>query len=804
MVALAFVLRWSLILVSSLGVVALLGVLGVVMYVLPGLPSITELKTVEYHVPLRVYSADGELLAEYGAKHRIPLTIEAIPERLKQAVIAAEDANFYSHPGVDYKGLLRAAVRLVQTGEKVQGGSTITMQVARNFFLNRDRTFSRKLREILLAFEIEKRLNKDAILALYLNQNYMGNRAYGVGAAAQTYYGVTVDKLTLPQMAMLAGLYKAPSAFNPIINPERAKMRRNYVLRRMLEQNYLYRDQVVDAQAAPLTARLHIQHPGVEASYIAEMVRAKMYAQYGDAAYSSGLKVTTTIESHKQAAANEALRKNLQIYDRRHGYRGAEHHYDINGLTFKDLDALLVKHPRYGGLRSALVLSADADSASIYLGKDGKTELSLKDLAWARPYIDEDKRGPKPKRVDEVLKPGDLIRMQRNQQGWSLAQLPGVTGALVSLAAEDGRILALVGGFDYFYSRFNRAIQAVRQPGSNFKPFIYSAALAKGLTPATTFNDAPIVHSTEIAGELKLWRPENYSGQFFGPTRMRMALAKSRNLVSIRLLRSVGVYYTLRHIKKFAMTKRPMPADLSLALGSGSLTPLELASGYAVFANQGYRVEPYFISKIESMNGHVIYEHVPQVACKAPCDYLITPDALKIDPDQDRNGKKLGVPARRVLDKYNVYQTVSMMRDVIRIGTGRAARKLKRRDLAGKTGTTNDQKDAWFSGFNQDIVTTVWVGFDRTRPLGKRETGGHVALPVWMDYMRVALDGVPERPWVKPPGMITMKIDAETGFKAGPQTKQFVFETFRPGKEPAEGFATLAPIEGADVPEQIF
>jgi len=804
MVALAFVLRWSLILVSSFGLAALLGVFGVVMYVLPGLPSIAELETIEYHVPLRVYSAEGVLMAVYGEKRRVPLAIEEIPQALKQAVVAAEDARFYQHSGVDYKGLLRAVVSLVRTGERAQGGSTITMQVARNFFLNRERTFSRKLREILLAFEIEKRLSKEAILALYLNQNYMGNRAYGVGAAAQTYYGVDVDKLTLSQIAMLAGLYKAPSTFNPVVNPERALLRRNYVLRRMLEQGDMSKNQVDQARAAPLTARLHSPHPGVEARYVAEMVRAKMHKKYGGATYSSGFKVTTTIEAPKQEAGVEALRKNLQAYDRRHGYRGAEKHYDLVGLTYKELDAILARHPRRGGLKSALVIKADANSATVYIGKEELTILHLKNIQWARSYIDEDTLGPKLKRVDQALKIGDLIRVSRGEKRWKLAQLPAVGGALVSVAADDGRILALTGGFDYFYSRFNRATQAVRQPGSNFKPFVYSAALAKGLTPATTFNDAPIVNSTEIAGELKLWRPENYSGRFYGPTRMRMALAKSRNLVSIRLLRAVGVYFTLKHIKKFAMTKRPMPADLSLSLGSGSLTPLELVSGYAVFANQGYRVEPYFISKIETRNGETVYEHAPQVACEAPCENLVTPDALKIDPDQDRVGKMLGVPAQRVLDKYNIYQTVSMMRDVIRIGTGREARKLKRKDLAGKTGTTNDQKDAWFSGFNHDIVTTVWVGFDRAKPLGKKETGGHLALPIWMDYMRVALDGVPERYWAKPPGMVTMKIDAETGLKAGPQTKQFVFETFRPGKEPAEGFATLAPIEGVDVPEQIF
>lgn len=782
----------------------LLGAVGLVMYVLPGLPSITELETVEYHVPLRVYSAEGALLAEFGEKRRIPLAIEDIPENLKRAVIAAEDDRFYDHPGVDYKGLLRAALRLMQTGEKVQGGSTITMQVARNFFLNRERTFSRKLREILLAFKIEKQLSKDAILALYLNQNYMGNRAYGVGAAAQTYYGVNINDLTLPQIAMLAGLYKAPSKFNPIINPERALSRRNYVLRRMLEQDYLQKEEAEEARAAVLTARIHMPRPEVDASYVAEMVRASMYEQYGEAAYSSGLKVTTSIDNRKQEAANEALRNNLQKYDRRHGYRGAEHHYDIDGLAFMEMDALLANHSTYGGLRSALVLTADAGSASLYIGKDEGAELSLKDVSWARPYINEDKRGPKPRRVDEVLKAGDLIRLRRSEQGWSLAQLPAVGGALVSIAADDGRVLALVGGFDYFYSRFNRATQAVRQPGSNFKPFIYSAALARGLTPASIFNDAPVVHSTEIAGELKLWRPENYSGRFHGPTRMRMALAKSRNLVSIRLLRQVGISHTLKHIKKFGMTRRPLPADLSLSLGTGSLTPMELASGYAVFANQGYRVEPYFISRIEGMNGKLIYEQMPQVACKPPCEYLLTPTALSLDPDQDRTGKKPGLPARRVLNEYNAYQMVSMMSDVIRMGTATDARQLKRKDLAGKTGTTNDQKDAWFSGFNHDIVTTVWVGFDQTRPLGKKETGGRLALPIWIDYMRVALEGSVDRSWLKPVGMVTVKIDAETGLKAGSQTRKFAFEAFRPGNEPAEGIATLTPMEGVDVPEQIF
>lgn len=789
------ILKWSLMAVSAVFLLGLLLMLGLAFYIAPSLPAIDELKSVDYHVPLRVYSAEGSLLAEFGEKRRVPLEIDEIPENLKAAVIAAEDDRFYQHPGVDYKGLIRAALKLARTGEKTQGGSTITMQVARNFFLNRERTYSRKLREILLAMKIEQKLSKDEILALYLNQNYMGNRAYGVGAAAETYYGKSLQELSLDQLAMLAGLYKAPSRFNPIVNPERAKARRNYVLRRMAEQGYISESDAAEAQSAALSASMHSPKPAITAHYAAEMVRSALYEQYGDELYQLGLSVYTTIKDDLQSSAVAALRKGLSSYDARHGYRGAEKNYDISDKSLEDLGYLLENYAEQGGLHPALVLSSDKDAASIYLGDGESAVLTLDAVDWARPYVDENTRGDKPRRVDAVVKEGDLIRVVRGESGWRLAQLPAVEGALVSISSRDGAILALQGGFDYFRSRFNRATQAIRQPGSSFKPFVYSAGLNSGLTPATTFNDAPIVEETEISGEAAYWRPENYSGRFYGPTRMRVALAKSRNLVSIRLLRKIGVRSALRHIDKFRLTDRKMPADLSLALGTGGLTPLELVGGFAVFANQGYRVEPYLISRIEDRDGAVVFEARPSQVCDPACEKALSEQGQEAQMTMNR--------AERVLDKENAYQITSMLQDVIRIGTGHRARELGRNDLAGKTGTTNDQRDAWFTGFNPDIATTVWVGFDKVKPLGKNETGGRLALPIWMDFMRDALQGQLQKPWKKPAGMVTVKIDADTGMRAGPSTKKFAFETFRADNVPEEAVQTAAP-EGAEIPEQIF
>ncbi len=777
------VFKWLLLLVGGGFLAALIFGAGVVLYFLPELPDVEELKEVHYQVPLRVLASDGSLIAEFGEKRRIPLSIDEIPEHLKQAVIAAEDDRFYEHPGVDYQGILRAVVNLATTGTRTQGGSTITMQVARNFFLDRERTYTRKLREILLALKIEKALSKDEILALYLNRNYMGNRAYGVGAAAHLYYGKTVDELTLAEIAMMAGLYKAPSKYNPLANADRSRLRRNYVLRRMHEQGYISKAEMEQAQNASVTAKLHGPKIDLEAHYVAEMVRSYLYKEYGDDLYGLGLTVRTTIDPPLQRAAKAALQNEILAYDRRHGYRGPEGHHSLpRGLESKDLDKILSGYTAYSGLMPALVVAADLPNATLYLGKDRWVDLPFSAVKWARPYIDENKRGKKPRSFKDVFKPGDVVRVVEKDGKWELSQLPKVGGALVSISPEDGRILALQGGFDYFYSRFNRVTQAARQPGSNFKPFVYSSAIAKGYTPASTFNDAPVVFYDENLG--RDWRPENYSQKFYGPTRMRVALANSRNLVSIRLLRKVGIRSAIRHVEKFKMTDRPYPNNLSLSLGTGELTPIELVSGYAVFANGGYRVEPYFISSIEDVDGKVIYEHKPPTVCEGECE-----------------GK---VPAEQVISPQNAYQMVSMMRDVIARGTGTRARKLKRKYIGGKTGTTNDQRDAWFSGFTRDIVTTVWMGFDEPKPLGKRETGGKLALPPWIDYMQVALEGKKDRPWEKPEGMVTVKIDPETGLRARPENSKAILETFRRQFVPEEESAVASSSGGVQVPEQLF
>lgn len=756
---------------------------GIVLYFLPGLPDVHELKEVHFQVPLRVLASDGSLIAEFGEKRRIPLTLDEIPENLKQAVIAAEDDRFYEHPGVDYKGILRAVFNLATTGERTQGGSTITMQVARNFFLDRERTYSRKLREILLALEIEKELSKDEILALYLNRNYMGNRAYGVGAAAELYYGKPVGELNLAQVAMMAGLYKAPSKYNPLANESRARLRRDYVLRRMQEQGYISEDESKEAISAPVTASLHGPKVDLEAHYVAEMVRSYLYEQYGEALYGMGLAVTTTIVPKLQNAANQSLREQILSYSRRHGYLGPEARVSLpSGLDEAEMDKLVGQYVEYSGLVPALVVSTTPNAASLYLGKGLWGELPLSGLTWARERKDENVRGPKVNSVEAVLKPGDVVRVSGKSGDWQLAQLPKVGGALVSISPNDGRVFALVGGYDFFLSRFNRATQAMRQPGSNFKPFVYSAGLSTGLTPASVFNDAPVVFYDDNLG--RDWRPENYSQQFFGPTRMRRALAKSRNLVSIRLLRKVGINRAIRHIEKFRMMDRKYPADLSLSLGTGELTPLELASGYAVFANGGYRVEPFFIESIVDGDGKQVYQHEPLIVCEeAEC---------------------AGAVAERVIPAANAWQITSMLRDVIREGTATAARSLKRKYIAGKTGTTNDQRDAWFSGFTRDMVTTLWMGFDEPRPLGKKETGGKLALPPWIEYMKTALDGAPDRGWDKPPGMVTVKIDPETGLRAAPGNAKAILETFAAGTVPEMQPAISISTGDVKVPEQLF
>ncbi len=791
-----------------LSVFGVLTALGTYLFLAPGLPPVATLKDVQLQTPLRVFTRRGELIAEYGEKRRKPLRIGQVPALLQKAFLAAEDDRFFVHPGVDYQGLLRAAVHLIRTGEKGQGGSTITMQLARNFFLTRERTYTRKLREIFLALKIERELTKNEILELYLNKIYLGNRAYGVGAAAEVYYGKEVGELDLAQMAMIAGLPKAPSAFNPIADPQRALLRRNYVLGRMLGLHYIDDAAYQAALSAPVSAWRHgLAAAAVEAPYVGEMVRAEMLSRYGAEAYTGGYRVYTTLDATLQRAANTALHEALLSYSARHGYYGAEAHVEIGESADPlSLERLLAPYRMVGPLHPAVVLAVGERQAKARV-KGGETvTLEWDGLSWARPHINENALGPKPTSAGEILHPGDIVRVRQGPEGaWRLSQIPRVSGALVSLSPQDGAILALVGGFDFHQSKFNRVTQAKRQAGSNFKPFIYSAALDKGFTPASLINDAPIVFQDATLEDT--WRPENYSGRFFGPTRLRVALTKSRNLVSIRLLHSIGVEYAREYITRFGFQKRDLPRDLSLALGSAAVTPLELVSGYAVFANGGFRIHPYLIDHVDTSSGDPLFRTEPQRVCEAPPPQP-TPVALETSAQEDPSAAQGCAP--RVIEAANAYQMVSMMRDVVRAGTGRKAMALGRSDLAGKTGTTNDQRDAWFSGYNADAVTTAWVGFDNQHPLGARETGAAAALPMWIDYMRVALQGSPERSLEPPRGMVTVRIDPRTGLLASAGEPDAIFETFRAERVPkrrvssAQGDPARTDPHNAEIPEQLF
>ncbi len=788
--------RRGLLAVLILGLLGAVGVFGAYLYIAPELPSIEKLKDVRLQVPLRVYSRDGKLIAEYGEMRRTPLQYEQIPPAMVQAVLAAEDDRFFEHPGVDYQGIIRAVVHLIRTGEKGQGGSTITMQVARNFFLSREKTYLRKIREIFLALKIERQLTKPEILELYLNKIYLGQRSYGVAAAAQVYYGREIDELEVPQLAMIAGLPKAPSRFNPVVNPQRAMERRNYVLRRMHELKFISSGDYSEYLNTPVTAGLHASPAEVEAPYLAEMVRAEMVDRFGRDAYAAGYRVYTTVDARTQNGANRALRDALLEYHRRHGYRGPEDHVDLAPeANPEEWAAALDSRSKVGGLVPGLVVDVAEQSAQVYLGDDQEpVELDWEAMAWARPYIDDFRAGAEPQKAADILGVGDIIRLEALAEGgWRLAEIPEVSGALVSLHPDDGAVMALVGGFDYFQSKFNRVIQAERQPGSNFKPFIYSAALANGFTPASIINDAPVVFE-DRALEAE-WRPENYSGKFFGPTRLREALVRSRNLVSIRLLRSMGIPAAVRHVAKFGFDPKSLNHDLSMALGSSALPPWAIVRGYAVLANGGFLIEPYFIQRIEDAEGNILAEADPAIAC-LPCENEPDPGKPKVEAEEPSNAPSAAQNAEeevepeprlapRSLDIRNVYLVTSMMQDVIRRGTGRRALRLGRHDLAGKTGTTNEQRDAWFSGFNRDVVTTAWVGFDVPRSLGRYETGARAALPMWIKYMAVALEGRPEHKLEQPPGLVSVRIDPETGLLArGGQ--EAMFETFRSENVPQE------------------
>lgn len=802
-----FLLRFLYIVAAfALAVMSVIGVaaIGAYYYVAPSLPAVDTLKQVQLQVPLRVYSRDGRLLAEYGEQRRIPLEFSDIPEMVKQAFLAAEDDRFYEHPGVDYQGLLRATMALAITGERAQGGGTITMQVARNFFLTREKTISRKVREIFLALRIERELSKPEILTLYLNKIFLGQRAYGVGAAAEVYFGKTVDDLTVAEAATIAGLPKAPSRDNPVASPERALSRRAYVLRRMLETGFIDEESLQRASAEPMKSMLHGPTVEVEAPYVGEMARQYMLERYGPKAYTEGYVVTTTIDSRLQGYAISALRKGLIEYDRRHGYRGPLGKVDwpAEGI---DAEAVLAGVRAGPAMRAGLVTAVDDAGATLILEDGSEASLDLESVKWARPYIEVNLRGPAPEQISEVVSPGDIVELIRTTDGgWSLAQTPDAQAAIVALDPLDGAVVALVGGYDFQASKYNRVTQAKRQPGSSFKPFIYSAALENGFTAASVVNDAPVVFEDDTLEDT--WRPENYSQRFYGPTRLREALVRSRNLVSIRVLRSTGIGPAVRHIENFGIPSSIMPRDLSLALGSINLAPLDIAAAYCVFANGGYRVPAYFVQNVRDSAGGLLEESDPLVACPV-CD----DEAMEKESSSRPRLREPDEPTLTVLDieyaepvitRQNAYLIADMMRDVIRRGTGRRAMSLRRSDLSGKTGTTNDRRDAWFSGFNADLVATVWVGFDEEQSLGAREEGSRTALPIWIDFMGDALKNAPERIPPKPAGLVTVRISPESGLLAGAGDGGAIFETFRVDRvpQPAEdnGKSPYEPEEQSD------
>ncbi|MCW8910256.1 MAG: penicillin-binding protein 1A [Gammaproteobacteria bacterium] len=827
------VLRIGLKIAVAAFALGLASLTAIYLYLLPQLPSIEGLSDIQLQVPLRIYSAEGALISEYGEKRRTPKVLDDMPVLLKQAFLAAEDDRFYEHPGVDYQGILRAVVHMIKTGDRGQGGSTITMQLARNFYLTSEKTYARKLNEIFLAMKIEQALSKDRILELYLNKIYLGNRAYGVSAASRVYYGKELEELDIAQMAMIAGLPKAPSRYNPVINPDRALTRRNYVLNRMLLLGFIKEPEYRWARAQPVSAGLHDSPVEVSAQYVAEMVRAEISQQFGDEAYNRGLKVLTTIDGRLQKAANQSFRQSLLAYDQRHGYRGPADHIELSeGDTADDWEKLLSVKNTYGNLIPALVIEVNEQDVRVYMKGGRLIGLDWDALSWARRYIDVNTQGSVPETAGEVVIAGDIVYVYRDiDSHWRLGQIPEVQGALVSLVPNDGAIKALVGGFDFYSSKFNRAVQAKRQAGSSFKPFIYTAALEKGYTAASIINDAPVVfHDPALEG---MWRPENYSGKFFGPTRLREALTKSRNLVSIRLLRSIGIRYAVKFASRFGFDSRFLPYDLSLSLGSCELSPLELSTGFAAFANGGYRIKPYFIKRIEDADCNVLFEAEPDVACvscviqeKQAVTLPVESETKEILEKKIHGSEEaiddsliaevsldsvLPKQAEKIVDERTIYIMNSILRDVVNRGTARRARALGRNDLAGKTGTTNDQKDAWFNGFNHALVATAWVGFDeQQRSLGNHETGSKAALPMWIDFMRTALRGIPEKTIERPENLATVRINSKTGKLASEDDVNAIFETFRsefaPTQKVAPGMMSRDSGSGSEeiIPEQLF
>ncbi|HET6603479.1 MAG TPA: penicillin-binding protein 1A [Xanthomonadaceae bacterium] len=787
------VARWALWLGLVLVVLGLATAGALYWLIAPRLPDVTVLRQVELQEPLSVTSADGKLIALFGEMRRYPVAIGRVPEHVKQAFIATEDARFYEHPGVDWRGVARAVWMLAFSDlDRVPGGSTITQQVARQFFLSTEYSYTRKLTEMFLALKIERELGKDEILELYLNKSFFGNRAYGVAAAAEFYYGKRLDELTLAEAAMLASIPKFPSSGNPITNPSRAMVRRNYVLDRMFEVGFIDAAELRLAKAQPGHAHPNEPPVALDAPYAAELVRLAALERYGEAALTSGLHVVTTLDSKAQEAANLAVRRNLLDYDRRHGWRGPEARVAIpEGDGPAQWQRLLTGTVPIAGLQPALVTASGPGSATLYLGDGQVIELDLEAVRWAAPYIDENRRGGRPGKVPDVLDVGDIVRVARDTQGdWTLSQLPDVQGALVALSPETGAIRALTGGFSFALNKFNRATQSQRNPGSSFKPFVYSSAFARGFTPASIVLDAPVVFHDRWTG--KSWRPQNDDGKFDGPMRLREAMVRSRNLVSVRVLDAVGVEFARSHMQGFGFPPESLPPNLSLALGTSSLPPVALARGYAVFANGGFLVDPYVVEQIRRRDGVVVHQSRPARAC------VLCPQRIELESSRGGGGFDLSVAgsqrlsgsggevgppelhlAPRVIDERNAFLVNSLLRDVVRRGTGRGALVLERVDLGGKTGTTNDFRDAWFSGFGGDLVVTTWVGKDDFSPLGRGEFASRAALPMWVEFMRVALEGVPEREFPTPNGIVTALIDRSTGMLVSGSGADAVTEYFK-------------------------
>jgi penicillin-binding protein 1A len=865
-------LKPALLVISITFVVSITVLIGTYFYIKSDLPSVDVLKDVQLQTPMRIFTQDGKLISQYGVKRRIPLTLEQIPEQLKQAVIATEDSRFYIHPGIDPIGMMRALVNLVVTGEKGQGGSTLTMQMARDFFLTREKKYIRKIREIILAWHMEQLLSKQEILELYLNKVALGHRAFGFGAAAQVYYGKSLNELTLAQIATIAGLPQAPSALNPISSPERSVIRRRIVLLRMLDEEYINQEQFEQAANALVTAKKYGAEIELDAPYLADIIYSEMIELYGkDEAETGGYQIYSTVSSNLQAAAQQAVRRNLHDYDERHGYQGPlkqlwsistidgeneqfsepkkSEQNDSEPWTEKQMINYLQEVQTFESMHPAIVVKVNTKDIIIFNQQGKYNIIDWDGLDWARPFINDAKQGPDPDVASDIVQPGALIliRQREDDLHWQLAQYPKASGAFVALDPKNGAAQAVVGGYSFYQSQFNRATQAKRQVGSNIKPFIYSAALDNGYTLASVINDAPITQWQSGSGNA--WRPENSPAEYDGPIRMRVALTKSKNVVSVRLLRGVGIANVAEHLTRFGFKKDDIPLDETLSLGSGSHTPLEMATAMAVIANGGFLVQPHFIQYIENEMGDVLWKANPRSACD-PCVAQVqkNQNSTNLKDTEALLAAEFGVTqqvvepvenilsAPRVITAENAFLVAEMMRSAVQIngswdnrGTGwRAAVLMNRRsDIAGKTGTTNDVRDTWFSGFTPDLVATAWVGFDdNNRRLGRTtrnqnlvnknpqkfnyignaligsESGAHAAQPAWIRFMQHALADQPEHLLPMPTDLLTVRIDKGTGKLTNRTDKTSMFEYFTDGTEPHVFVADAQIIEAAEQGEQ--